>query len=83
MVSRLIYAPAMAATVAYAGISAEHPQVAQAEGTTLKDTARAFAYTDFSVGFAVGFYGSLISYAYDDDCFTGFFSFAFNNIMQS
>lgn len=83
MVSRLIYSPAIAATVAYAGISAEHPQVAQASGTVLKDTARAFAYTDFTVGFAVGFYGSLISQAYDDDCFSNFFNFAFYNIAQS
>ena len=80
MVSRLIYAPAMAATVAYAGISADHPQVAQANGTEFEGSARAWAYTDFAVGMAVGFYTSLISYAYDGDCFSSVFNFAFNNI---
>ena len=57
MVSRLIFAPAVAASVAYAGASAEHPQVAQAEGTTLAGSAQGFAYTDFAVGFSVGLYG--------------------------
>ena len=80
MVSRLIYAPAVIASAAYAGTSSEHPQVAQAEGTTLSGSARGFAYGDFAVGFAVGVYSSLISYAYDDDCFSTLFSFAFGNI---
>ena len=73
MVSRLIYAPALAASIAYAGTSnsqPELPKVAQANDTEFKDTARWFAYLDFGVGFSVGLYNSLISYAYDDDCFS-------------
>ena len=80
MVSKLIYAPLLAASLAYAN---ETPKVAQANDTEFQGTARAFAYTDFAVGIAVGTYGSLIRQAYDGDCFSAFFNYSFGNIYYS
>ena len=80
MVSKLIYAPIFAASLAYA---AEQLKVAQANDTEFQGTAAAFAYSDFAIGFAVGAYGNLISYAYDNDCFSTFFNYAFGNLTYS
>ena len=77
MVSKLIYAPALLAVAASAALE---PQVGQATGTEYQGTARAFAYTDFGVGFAIGGYKTLISYAYDDDCFSTLFNLGFSGL---
>ena len=80
MASKLLFASAMAATMADAGYQ---PKVGQAKDTELAGTARAFAWADSTVGFAVGSYETVISNAYDGDCFSTVFSFALNNIDYS
>ena len=78
MVSRVFMAPAVAAMAAVT--TAKNPFVSQANGTELQGTAGAFSLADFSVGLAVGSYGSLTSIAYDEDCFSTFFNFAFDSV---
>ena len=80
MVSKFIFAPALLAVAASAALE---PQVGQATGTQFQGTARAFAYTDFAVGFAIGAYKTLISYAYDDDCFSTLFNLGFSSFTYS
>ena len=67
MVSRMIYMPTVAASMAYANSNTE-PKVSQASGTEFQGSAKSWAYVDFGVGFAVGMYNDFISHAYDDDC---------------
>ena len=72
MVTKLLFAPALAATMAQADLF-DKPD----------NAASAFAFSDLAVGLVAGGYGTLIGRTYARDCFSSVFNLAFDNLSYS